>query len=67
MPSSNWKELYNAAMLETTADKLPARVEAAREAIHQFRMQRGKDVTPEEREEIDSALRALFTLLRRRA
>ena len=67
MPTSNWKQLYDAAMLETIADKLPARVEAAREAIHQFRMQRGQDLTAEEREDIDNALRALFTLLRRRA
>lgn len=66
MPTLSWKDLYDAAVLETALDKLPARVEAAREAIHQFRVQRGRDLTAEEREEIDGALRALFTLLRRR-
>ena len=67
MPSSDWKALYDAAVLEPSPEKLPARVEAAREAIHRFRIQRGGELTAEEREEIDGALRALFTLLRRRA
>ena len=66
MASSDWKDLYDAAVLETSPDKWPARVEAAREPIHQFRVQRGKDLTTEEREEINGALRALFILLRRR-
>jgi len=66
VPTPNWKDLYDAAVLEPSTDKLPARVEAAREAIHEFRIQRGRELSADEREEIDGALRALFTLLRRR-
>jgi len=66
MPAPDWKDLYDAAVLEPSPEKLPARVETAREAIHEYRVHRGKDLTSEEREEIDGALRALFILLRRR-
>jgi hypothetical protein len=67
MPSSNWKNFYDQAVLETHPEKVVERVQIACEAIHEYRMERGKSLSPEEREEIEGALKALFTLMERRA
>ncbi len=66
MPILKWKELCDQAILEPDAGKVPERVETARQAIHEYRVSKGKNLTPEEREDIDGALRALFVLLQRR-
>ncbi len=67
MSNVTWHDLYDAAMVELDPEKLPERVEAARQAIHQYRIQQGAKLTPKEHDEIDDALRALFTLIQRRA
>jgi len=59
--------LYDHAVLETHPDKIAQRVQIACEAIHEYRMEKGRSLNPEEREEIDSALRVLFVLVERRA
>jgi hypothetical protein len=66
MPSPNWKDLYDQAVLETHPEKIPQRVQHACEAIHQYRMEKGRLLSPEEREEIEGALKALFVLVERR-
>ena len=67
MPHPMWQELYNAAVVEFDLAKLPERVEAACQAIHQHRVQKGHTLTAEERKELDDALRVLFTLMKRAA
>jgi hypothetical protein len=67
MPDPTWQELYNAAIVEFDLTKLPERVEAACQAIHQHRVQKGHTLTAEERKELDDALRLLFTLMQRAA
>jgi len=67
MSNATWKDLYDAAMVEFDLKKLPERVEAARQAIHQYRIQKGQTLSAEERDEIDDALRTLVTLVQRRA
>jgi hypothetical protein len=67
MSNATWKDLYDAAIVEFDLKKLPERVEAARQAIHQYQIQRGHALAAEERDEIDDALRTLFTLMPRRA
>jgi len=59
--------LYDQAVLEPHPDKIAERVQVACQAIHEYREQRGSAVTPEEREEIEGALKALFVLMQRRA
>lgn len=67
MPALNWKDLYDQAVLESHPDKVLERVQIACDAIHQYRMEKGRWLSPEEREEIDGALKALFLLVERRA
>ena len=67
MPHPTWQELYNAALIEFDLAKPPERVEAACQTIHKHRVQKGHTLTPDERKELDDALRVLFTLMRRRA
>ena len=67
MSNATWHDLYDAAMVELDPKKLPDRVEAARQAIHQYRIQKGAKLTAKEHDEVDDALRALFTLIQRRA
>jgi len=67
MPLPTWHELYNAALVEFDLGKLPERVEAACQAIHQHRVQKGHTLTAEERKELDDSLRVLFTLMQRAA
>ena len=67
MSNPTWQDLYNAAFLEVDLAKLPERVEAACQGIHQYRTEKGQTFTVEERRELDDALRVLFTLMQRRA
>src|SRR5438105_5859473 len=67
MPDPTWQELYNAAILEFDLARLPERVEAACQAIHQYRVRKRQGLSAAERNELDDALRVLFTLMRRAA
>jgi hypothetical protein len=58
--------LYNAALVEFDLAKLPERVEAACQAIHQYRV-RKQALSAAERNQLDEALRVLFTLMQRAA
>jgi len=62
MPESDWQSLYRAALTESDPRRLYGRIEAARTAIHN----RLKDLDAvgdvREREQLDRALHALFTL-----
>src|SRR6266581_39945 len=64
-PGNSWQELYNAAIVEFDLAKLPERVEAACDAIHQYRV-RKQALSAAERNELDEALRA-FKLMQRAA
>ena len=57
---SNWRTLYNAALTETDRPRLSGRIEAAKRAIYQ-RLEE-LDETDRERDQLDGALHALFTL-----
>jgi hypothetical protein len=67
LPAQDWRQPYEAALLEYDPSKLPGRIEIALEAIHQRLIQRRGGPTWEERDEIENALRALFVLRQRRA
>jgi len=67
MPHPTWQDLYNAALVECDLAKLSERVEAACQAIHQHRVQKGHTLSAEERKQLDDALRVLFTLMQRAA
>ena len=66
MPFPTWKDLFDEAVLEQHPDKIPRRGQQACEAIHQYRLEKGKSLSLEEREEIEGALKALLVLLQRR-
>jgi hypothetical protein len=55
----NWRELYEASLLEVDRIKLPERLRVALEAIHQRLIQKEETLSWEEHVEIDDALRAL--------
>ena len=65
MPDATSQELYTAAVVEFDLAKLPERVEAACDAIHQYRV-RKQALSAAERNELDEALRA-FKLMQRAA
>ena len=67
MPDPTWQELYNAAIVEFDLTKLPERVEAACDAIHQYRVRKRQALSVVERNQLDDALRVLFTLMQRAA
>src|SRR2546427_12300633 len=67
MPDPTWQELYNAAIVEFDLTKLPERVEAASQAIHQYRVRKRQALSVVDRNQLDDALRVLFTLMRRAA
>jgi len=58
MPTQNWREVYELALLELDTSKLPGRVEAALRAIQQRLLQK-ETLSRKECEETDDALRAL--------
>jgi hypothetical protein len=63
MPETSWQALYRAALTESDPIKLAGRIEAARGAIRD-RLQEIEDYGHDtrEREQLESALHALFTL-----
>jgi len=64
MSSSGWQALYGAALAESDPRKLSSRIETAKRAIHE-RLKEIDDGS-REREQLDRALHALFTLPTRR-
>ncbi|MBV9183564.1 MAG: hypothetical protein JO356_19850 [Acidobacteria bacterium] len=63
---SSWKALYTAALAESDATKLNGRIEAARQAIRRRLDEIEGTENTREREQLDSALHALFTLAARK-
>ena len=68
MPDSFWQALYRAALAEPDLNKLDDRIEVARSAIHKrlHQIELGDSGDAREREQLENALRALFTLPTRR-
>lgn len=62
MPESDWQTLYRAALTESDPRRLYGRIEAARHAIHGRLQQMDSSGDTREREQLDRALHALFTL-----
>ncbi len=62
MLDPTWQELYRAALTESNPRKLYGRIEAARRAIHKRLEQIEDSGDSRERQQLDSALHALFTL-----
>jgi hypothetical protein len=62
MQEFDWQTLYRAALTENDPRKLHSRIEAARRAIHDRLDQLDRFGDTREREQLDRALHALFTL-----
>jgi len=62
MPEADWQVLYRAALSESDPRRLYSRIEAARRAIHDRLDQLEGVGDTREREQLDRALHALFTL-----
>jgi hypothetical protein len=62
MPDSEWQALYRAALSESDQRQLYYKIEAARRAIHDRLEQLDSSGDTREREQLDRALHALFTL-----
>ena len=65
MPDPTWQALYRAALLESDPSKLNGRIEATRRAIRQ-QLEKIDESDPRERQHLNDALYALFTLASRR-
>jgi len=63
---SSWKALYTAALAESDPNKLQGRIEAARKAIRDRLEDIEGGENDREREQLDQALHALFTLAARK-
>jgi hypothetical protein len=61
-----WQALYSAALSESDPVKLNGRIEAARRAIHERLDRLDDSFNPRERQQLEDALHALFTLAARR-
>src|SRR5439155_2078663 len=66
-PTPRGRSGNNAAILEFDLTRLPERVEAACQAIHQYRVRKRQGLSAAERNELDEALRVLFKLMQRAA
>jgi predicted lipoprotein len=66
MPDLSWQALYSAALSESDPIKLTGRVEAARRAIRQRLIELDESGDTRERQQLDDAQHALFTLAARR-
>jgi hypothetical protein len=66
MSEVNWQALYTAALSESDPNRLYGKIEAARSAIRQRLDQIEDDSNVREREQLDRAMHALFTLGARR-
>ena len=62
MPESDWQFLYRAALTESDPRKLYGRIELARRAIYDRMLELDSSGDTREREQLDRALHALFTL-----
>lgn len=65
MSHSTWQTLYTAALTESDPNKLSSRIEVARRAINE-RLEELSSSEDRERQQLDRALHALFTLPGRR-
>ena len=65
MSEVNWQALYTAALSESDPNRLYGKIEAARRAIR-LRLDQLDEENSREREQLDRALHALFTLSARR-
>ena len=65
MPDRNWQALYTAALAESDPQKLSIKIEIAQREIHR-RLDELSDSDSREREQLDRALHALFTLAARK-
>ena len=66
MSDTNWQTLYTAALSESDPNRLYGKVEAARRAIRQRLTELDGSEGSREREQLDRAMHALFTLSARR-
>ena len=66
MSDVNWQALYTAALSASDPNRLYGKIEAARRAIRQRLDQLDDAENSREREQLDRALHALFTLSARR-
>ena len=66
MADVNWQALYTAALSESDPNRLYGKIEAARRAIRQRLDQIEDTGNGREREQLDRAMHALFTLGARR-
>jgi hypothetical protein len=66
MPDPTWQALYRAALVEPDPNRLNARVAAAQGAIRQRLEQIQDSGETRERQQLNDALYALFTLASRR-
>ena len=65
MPDPTWQALYRAALVEIDPIKLKGRIEVARWSIRQ-RLEQIEDSDTRERQQLNDALGALFTLVARK-
>jgi hypothetical protein len=66
MPDVTWQALYSAALSESDPIKINGRVEAARSAIRRRLEELDDSGDARERQQLDDAQHALFTLAARR-
>jgi hypothetical protein len=66
-PTENWRDPYEAALLEYDPSKLPERIAVALETIHRRLLQLRETSSREEHDKIEDALRTLFSLQESRA
>jgi len=66
MPDPTWQALYRAALAESDPIRLNGRIEAARRAIRQRLEQVEDSGDTRQRQQLDDALYALFTLAARK-
>jgi hypothetical protein len=66
MPDLTWQALYRAALAESDPVKLNGRIEAAKQAIHKRLQQLDDSGDARERQQLNDALGALFSLAARK-
>jgi hypothetical protein len=66
MPDTTWHALYRAALVETDPIRLNSRIEAAQRSIRQRLDQLEESRDTRERQQLNEALYALFTLTARK-
>jgi hypothetical protein len=66
-PTENWRDPYEAALLEYDPSKLPERIAVALETIHRRLLELRETPSREEHDKIEDALRTLFSLQESRA